>query len=139
MWHPPAVTSLADALATIGDRWTLLIVDALLDGSRRFGELEQAVGGISTNVLAQRLRRLEAEGLVTATPYSRRPLRMQYDLTADGRALGPAITTLVAWAAQRSGGDHAVHDACGTPLEVRAWCPTCERTVDPDHVDLHFA
>ena len=61
---------LAAALDSVGDRWTLLLVEALLDGARRFGELEEAVGGIAPNVLTQRLRRLESEGLVVAEPYS---------------------------------------------------------------------
>ena len=57
---------LAAALDSVGDRWTLLLVEALLDGPRRFGDLQEHVRGIAPNVLTQRLRRLEGEGLVLA-------------------------------------------------------------------------
>ncbi|MDH3754396.1 MAG: helix-turn-helix transcriptional regulator [Acidimicrobiia bacterium] len=140
LWHPHVVNPLAplaQALDAVGDRWTLLIVDSLVDGAKRFGEIEATVEGISTNVLAQRLRQLETESLVTARPYSRRPLRMSYALTGDGRALVSAIAALTAWGASRYGGDLPVHDACGTDLEMRVWCPTCEESVEPGSTDLH--
>ena len=63
------------AMARVGDRWTLLIVDALLDGPRRFKDLETAVPGLASNVLSARLRRLESEGLVMAEAYSHKPAR----------------------------------------------------------------
>ena len=64
---------LARALDRVGDRWTLLVVDALLDGPRRFNELVEDLGGIASNILTQRLRHLEREALLIATPYSQRP------------------------------------------------------------------
>jgi DNA-binding HxlR family transcriptional regulator len=59
-------SALADALATVGDRWTLLLIAALLDGPRRFGDLQEEVAGIAPNVLTQRLRQLERNALVVA-------------------------------------------------------------------------
>src|SRR5918912_796881 len=76
-----ARSALADALATVGDRWTLLIVATLLDGPRRFGELQEEVEGIAPNVLTQRLRHLEGEGLLVPRAYSERPRRFEYELT----------------------------------------------------------
>ena len=76
--------ALSAALASVGDRWTLLVVDALSDGPRRFAELASALPEIATNVLTQRLRRLEADGLVIAVPYSTRPRRFAYELTEPG-------------------------------------------------------
>ena len=73
-------TALAGALARVGERWTLLIVDALLGGPARFGDLAAAVAGIAPNILAGRLRRLEAEGLLGSLPYSERPPRREYQL-----------------------------------------------------------
>ncbi len=78
--------ALADALTTIGDRWTLLVIAALLDGPRRFGDLQSEVGGIAPNVLTQRLRGLERNALVVARPYSERPPRFVYELSAAGPA-----------------------------------------------------
>lgn len=121
---------LALALGRVGDRWSLLVVDALLGGPRRYGELQEAVAGISTNVLAQRLRHLEHERVVVAIPYSPRPARFSYELTATGRRLADALRLLANWASEP--GEGALHDRCGTPLEVRWWCPTCAEVADAD-------
>ena len=127
---------LADALARVGDRWTLLVVGALIEGPRRFGDLQGAVPGIAPNILSQRLRHLEREALVVARPYSERPPRMVYELSAAGRELAGALRLLADWGARHSeAAEPARHGACGTPLEVRWYCPTCERTVDEDEAD----
>jgi DNA-binding HxlR family transcriptional regulator len=137
MQAPPSPTmeSMADsrppspleaALDRVGDRWSLLLVEALLDGSRRFGELQNAVPGIAPNILTDRLRRLDREGIVHARPYQERPPRMEYALTADGRDLASALRLLADWGSRRA--DHAEplrHSLCGTPLEARWFCPTC--------------
>jgi DNA-binding HxlR family transcriptional regulator len=121
------------AARRIGDRWSLRIVGALLDGERTFGELAAEVDGIAPTILTARLRALQSLALVTATPYERRPLRMRYGLTEPGRRLAAAIAALAEWGAARDGGERPVHRACGTPLEHRPWCPTCDRPVDdPD-------
>jgi DNA-binding HxlR family transcriptional regulator len=133
--------ALADALATVGDRWTLLIVAALLDGPRRFGELQAQVEGIAPNVLTQRLRQLERNTLVIARPYSERPPRFEYELSAAGQELAGALRLLAGWGARHTDGGAAPrHAVCGTPMEARWWCPTCERPVSDDEGDeLHFA
>jgi DNA-binding HxlR family transcriptional regulator len=126
-----ATSPLAEAVGRIGDRWTLLVIEALLDGPRRFGELADDVQGIAPNILTRRLRHLEDEGLVLARPYSERPRRFAYELTASGRELAGAIRLLAHWAAPEA--DHPAsprHAACGTPLEARWYCSTCERAVD---------
>jgi DNA-binding HxlR family transcriptional regulator len=130
------IAPLDRALSRVGDRWTLLLVEALLDGPMRYGELADAVTGIAPNILAARLKRLEQDGLVTATPYSERPLRHRYALTADGRALAEALTVLAAWAARVEGlPAPRYHATCGTALESRPWCPTCSRAVDDAEAD----
>jgi len=134
-------SALADALATVGDRWTLLVIAALLDGPRRFGDLQTEVPGIAPNVLTQRLRQLERNALVVARPYSERPPRFVYELSAAGRELAGALRLLAGWGARNAeGGTVPRHAVCGTPMEARWWCPTCERTVaDEGDEDLHFA
>src|SRR5262245_60268668 len=84
-------TPLEAALDRVGDRWSLLVVEALLAGPLRFGELAEAVPGIAPNILTDRLRRLERERVVVATPYQQRPPRMSYALTAIGRDLASAL------------------------------------------------
>jgi DNA-binding HxlR family transcriptional regulator len=133
--------ALADALAAVGDRWTLLVIAALLDGPRRFGELQEEVQGIAPNVLSQRLRHLERNALVVARPYSERPPRFVYELSASGQELAGALRLLAGWGARSAGGAIAPrHAVCGTPMEARWWCPTCERPVaDEEGEELHFA
>ena len=88
---------LAEALARVGDRWTLLVVEALLAGPQRFNDLLDQLPGIAANILSERLKRLEREGLLVARPYSDRPPRAAYQLTAEGRELAGALRLLAAW------------------------------------------
>jgi len=130
---------LDEALELVGDRWTLQLVEELGAGTARFGELAERLG-VATNVLADRLRRLERAGLVVAVPYQRRPLRVAYELTQEGQSLGGVVSQLAAWGAERAGraAGRRRHDVCGTDLEVRLWCPTCERSVE-SHPDAEAA
>lgn len=121
-----AMTPLEAALDRVGDRWSLLLVEALLDGPRRFGELREALPAIAPNILTDRLRRLEREGIVLARPYQDRPPRAEYTLTADGRDLAGALRLLADWGARRHDAAEPLrHELCGTPLGARWYCPTC--------------
>ena len=126
------------AMARVGDRWTLLIIDALLGGPRRFKDLEDAVPGLAPNVLSARLRRLEGDGLVVAVPYSERPARFEYRVTAEGRELAGAMRLLASWGARAMGDEHEGprHRACGTQLQARWYCPTCQRVTDQADDDV---
>jgi DNA-binding HxlR family transcriptional regulator len=132
---------LAQALARVGDRWTLLVVEALLAGPSRFNDLLGQIPGIAANILSERLRRLEREALLVARPYSERPPRAAYELTAEGRELAGALRMLAHWGARHADPAEAPrHPACGTPVEVRWYCPTCDRLVDHEspHAELHY-
>jgi DNA-binding HxlR family transcriptional regulator len=132
---------LAEALASVGDRWTLLLVAALLEGPRRFNDLLEEIPGIAPNILSQRLRHLEGQTLVVAQPYSRRPPRSVYELTAEGRELAGALRLLADWGARHSeSGEPLRHTACGSPLEARWYCPTCGVPVaeSEEEGDLHY-
>ncbi len=136
--------ALEQAVARVGDRWTLLLVSALLDGPRRFNDLVDDVGGIAPNVLSQRLRQLEQHGIVVATPYSTRPPRFVYQLTGSGLELAGVLRLLAQWGAGQgpsgdgtgggagAGGEPLRHGACGTPMDARWYCPTCTTVVDDD-------
>jgi DNA-binding HxlR family transcriptional regulator len=136
-----APSPLAEALARVGDRWTLLVVEALLDGPRRFNDLLGQLPGIAPNILSERLKRLEREGLLVARPYSDRPPRAAYQLTAEGRELAGALRLLAYWGAGHADPAQAPrHPACGTPIEARWYCPTCDQLVDdePQHAEVHI-
>jgi DNA-binding HxlR family transcriptional regulator len=127
---------LAAALARVGDRWSLLVVEALLPGPRRFNELAEAVTGIAPNTLADRLRRLEAERFIRTTPYSVRPPRLAYELSAEGAELAGALRLLADWGSRVAREAEPLrHAVCGTPVEARWWCPTCDRPVDAAEAD----
>ena len=122
---------LGAALERVGDRWSLLVVEALLVGPRRFNELQAQVGGIAANILSDRLKRLEGEHVVIATPYSERPLRLVYELTAEGQELAGALRLLADWGSRVSLEAQPLrHAVCGTPVEARWYCPTCDRPVE---------
>ena len=143
MTEPPSASPLDEATASVGDRWTLLLIEALREGPRRFNELVDALPGIAPNVLSKRLKHLEREAVLVGQPYSRRPLRLAYELTASGRELAGALRLLAQWGADRAGSpdpEGLRHLTCGTPLEARWYCPTCARpVVDDDAGDLRFA
>jgi DNA-binding HxlR family transcriptional regulator len=127
---------LAEALSSVGDRWTLLVVEALLDGPRRFNDLLSQIPGLAANILSERLKRLEREALLVARPYSERPPRVAYELTAEGRELAGALRLLARWGARRADPAYAPrHAACGTPVEPRWYCPTCDDLVDVGQAD----
>ena len=135
---PEDASPLHHALDRIGDKWSLLLIAALLDGPKRFGDLLAAAPGIAPNILSHRLRHLEREKLVVARPYSERPPRFSYELTAAGQELAGALRLLSDWGARQGDAEAPRHTECGTPLQVRWWCPSCEQPVDdPDAEDVH--
>ena len=87
----------ACTLDVVGDRWTLLVIRDLLAGKQRFGDFLASPEKIPTNILAERLKRLEREGLIARIPYSEHPPRVEYHLTPQGRALGRAVEALATW------------------------------------------
>ena len=133
-------SALEAALAAVGDRWTLVVIDALLAGPRRFSELQIAIPRVAPNVLTSRLRSLEEGGLVMGVRYSDRPPRSEYRVTEAGRELAGALRMLSRWGADRSGGDAEGphHRACGTALEARWYCPTCARITDDADDGLYW-
>jgi DNA-binding HxlR family transcriptional regulator/putative sterol carrier protein len=95
--------ALARALDVVGDRWTLLIVRELVPGPRRFTDLLEGLPGVSRNLLTERLRGLERDGIVARKELPAPAARLVYELTADGRDLADAIVPLIRWGARRLG------------------------------------
>jgi DNA-binding HxlR family transcriptional regulator len=99
---PRSDCPVACTLDLIGDRWTLLIVRDLFKGKHRFSEFLGSDEGIKSNILTDRLKRLERAGLVKRSRYEDRPPRHQYHLTDAGRSLSPVLQALYSWGQQRS-------------------------------------
>ena len=84
-------------LSLISDRWKVLIIRDLLDGTKRFGELKKSIGSISQKVLTANLRAMEEDGLITRTVYAEVPPRVEYTLTETGYSLQPVHDALGPW------------------------------------------
>ena len=84
-------------LMLISDRWKVLIIRDLLDGTKRFGELKKSVGNVSQKVLTANLRSMENSGLLTRKVYPEVPPRVEYTLTETGYSLKPVLDAMVAW------------------------------------------
>jgi DNA-binding HxlR family transcriptional regulator/putative sterol carrier protein len=95
--------ALARALDVVGDRWTLLIVRELVPGPRRFIDLVEGLPGISRNLLTQRLRDLERDGIIARQELPPPAARQVYELTDDGRGLADVMSALIGWGARRLG------------------------------------
>lgn len=82
----------------LGDRWKVQIIECLMDGTKRFGELKKELGDITQKVLTSNLRMLEENGILVRQVYAQIPPRVDYTLTAIGYNLKPVIDSMVAWA-----------------------------------------
>ncbi len=105
--------AIANSLDIVGDKWTLLVVRDLLHGKRTYGELVASPERIPTNILAERLKRLEAAGIIVATPYQEHPTRYAYTLTPKGRALGDVLLAFVRWGKQHIPGTVTLSETAG--------------------------
>ncbi len=104
----------ASTLDIVGDRWTLLVIRDLARGKQRFVEFSASPERIPTNILSDRLKRLEQEGIVTSRLYSQHPPRSEYNLTPKGEDLAPVIRAIVDWGLKHIPGTHVL------PLPERA-------------------
>lgn len=100
---PGDCKGLADVLASVGDKWTIMVVGALSKGPLRYNEVQRRVSGVSQRMLTLTLKRLEADGLVTRTLFPSVPPRVDYELTDLGQTLRGALVPLHLWAAENKG------------------------------------
>lgn len=135
-----ADATLFHALEIIGDRWSALTLASLYLGNRRYDDLLASLG-IASNILADRLRRLLAAGIVEQIPYQTHPPRFEYRLTRKGWGLHPFALALQEWARTwlptRDGPALELrHLPCGHSLRTRAVCSHCSELLQPQHVTL---
>ena len=124
--------NIAQTLNLIGDRWSLLILHRLLIGRGTYKELLESLDGIPSNLLSERLKSLEADGLVRSELYCDHPPRYRYFLSESGDDLEDVFNALVLWGEKHltTCYKRLVHDQCGHRVEHRYYCPHCERTVE---------
>ena len=130
---PLQTCTIARAVAQVGDEWTLLIMREMFLGTRRFDEFLRLTG-TSSHLLSQRLKKLEAQGVINRVPYSERPPRHEYRLTEKGRDLWTVIIALKQWGDRWLSGDDTpveiVHKGCGCFTKPHMTCPECGEAID---------
>lgn len=94
---PRSGCPIANTLEIVGDRWSLVILRDMVNEKRRYSDFLSSPEGITTNVLADRLSKLEAAGIIASEPYQKRPKRFEYTLTAKGWGLLPVLQEICKW------------------------------------------
>jgi len=127
--YPGQICSVAKSLEVIGERWSLLIVRDVMNGNRRFGEIQGSLG-VARNVLSARLQHLVEEGILERRAYHENPPRYEYFLTDKGLDLWPALIALLSWGDKYSAGPEGpprliVHKECGGVVSERGICESC--------------
>jgi DNA-binding HxlR family transcriptional regulator len=105
---PRSPCPVACTLDLVGDKWSLLVIRDLLRGNVTYGELQNSPEGIPTNILADRLRRLEEAGLIAKAAYQEHPVRYAYGLTEKGKSLREVLGALVKWGEKHIPGTRAL-------------------------------
>ncbi len=133
--------NIAQTLNLIGDKWSLLILHRLLTGRGTFKELQESLEGIPSNLLSERLKTLEGDGLVHSELYQQHPPRYRYTLTESGEDLEDVFNSLVLWGEKHLTTCYKklVHDACGHPVEHLYYCAHCKSVVGGDELGVREA
>ena len=130
--------SIARTVAVLGERWTLVILREAFSRRRRFEDIQRDLG-IARNILADRLQRLVAEGILERRAYQQRPERFEYRLTDKGRDLYPVLIALMQWGDRYTAGEagppvELIHELCGEHTHPRLVCDHCGEPIDPRDV-----
>jgi DNA-binding HxlR family transcriptional regulator len=136
----PRPCSIADTLALVGEKYSLLVLREVCLGNRRFDQLVRNIGA-PRDVLATRLRRLVDAGILSKRAYSERPQRFEYRPTPAGLELEPVLMTLMAWGDRHLHRDDdrpmVIEHACGNELVPVVTCRTCGDTVRHEDLTAH--
>jgi DNA-binding HxlR family transcriptional regulator len=134
--------SIARALSVIGDRWTLLVLRDAFLRTRRFDDFQHRLG-VTRHLLAGRLKKLVAAGILEKVRYQEKPARYEYRLTDKGRDLYPVIVALLRWGDHWMAGKEGpplalVHKSCGHRMHPALVCPDCGEPIAPQDVVPEF-
>lgn len=123
--------NIANTLNLIGDKWSLLILHEILIGNETYNDIKSRLEGIPTNLLAQRLKSLEEDGLIISDLYQLHPPRYRYSLTDRGRDLDDVFNSLILWGSKhlRPCYKKIVHKECGRQVLIKYYCPHCNKIV----------
>lgn len=119
---------IASTLDLVGDKWSLLVIRDMLHGKKTYGELLDSPERIPTNLLADRLKRLEEAGLIVSAAYQERPVRYAYTLSEKGTALGDILLALVRWGKNHIPGTQTLKElGSSSPRKAQARRPARTR------------
>ncbi len=124
--------NLAQTLNLLGDRWTMLVLHRISKNNNTFKELQEALGTIPTNILSDRLKLLERNGLIYSELYNEHPPRYQYIITEKGKDFNHVFNTMILWSNKYldNCGRTISHRKCGHQIEVKYYCKNCDEYVD---------
>jgi DNA-binding HxlR family transcriptional regulator len=127
--------SVARTLSIIGDRWTLLVLRDAFLRTRRFEDFQRQLG-VTRHLLADRLRKLVAAGILEKVRYQEKPTRYEYRLTEKGLELHPVIVSMLRWGDRWMADEHGPpltlqHKSCGHTMHPHLVCPECGEAVGP--------
>lgn len=130
--------NIAQTLNLIGDKWSLLILHRLLMGCGTYKELQESLEGIPTNLLSERLKTLEGDGLLQSRLYQEHPPRYQYELTPPGEDLSDVFNSLILWGEKHlhTCYKQLVHQPCGHRVIHQYYCAHCGKAVSAGDLAL---
>ena len=139
---PSHTCTIARAAAQVGDEWTLLIMRELFLGTRRFDDFLRLTS-MSSHLLSQRLKKLEAQGVIRREPYLERPPRHEYHLTEKGRDLWTVIVALKQWGDRWLSTEDTpvqiMHKMCGNVVRPHMTCPDCGERMEAHDADVELS
>lgn len=130
--------NIAQTLNIIGDKWTLLILRKIMIGHTTYKAMQEGLDGIPTNLLSERLKSLEADGLIISELYQKHPPRYQYLLTQSGMDLADVFNSLIMWGEKHLKVCYKQlnHTQCGHKIEHQYYCPKCDQVVEREDITL---
>ncbi len=128
--------NIAQTLNIIGDKWTLLIIRKIMMGVTTYNEIKSSLEGIPSNLLSDRLKGLEEDGLIVSSLYQNHPPRYEYLLTDSGKDLLDVFHSIIMWGEKHLSVCHKQlnHKECGTRIEHKYYCPNCNSDVDREDI-----
>lgn len=130
--------NVAQSLNLLGDKWTLLILYAVMHGNDTYNQLQQALPGIASNLLSERLKSLEEDGLIKSELYQEHPPRYRYGLTEAGKDLHMVFHSIMLWGEKHLSTCYKrlIHTSCGHSVRLKYYCEECGREVRKNELDV---
>lgn len=128
--------NIAQTLNIIGDKWSLLIVHEITIGNCTFKDIEKNLVGISTNVLASRLKSLEQDNIIKSELYQRHPPRFKYKLTESGEDFKYIFNSIILWGEKHLDKCYKrlTHNECGHSVTEKYFCNHCNKIIETDDI-----